>query len=88
MNKISEFVINRLTLYHFILDEIKDETISSTKIANLLDIDSSQVRKDLKLLNNSGKCKVGYNTKELKLSIEKTLGFEKTKDAFIYKTYF
>ena len=72
MSKISAYVINRLTLYHFILDEVNDETISSTKI-----------RKELKLLNNSGKCKVGYNTKDLKLSIEKTLGFKKTKDAFI-----
>ena len=37
----------------------------------------------MKLLNTSGKCKVGYETKALKLSIEKTLGFKKTKDAFI-----
>lgn len=83
MNQISAFVINRLTLYHFILDELNDETISSTKIGHLLNIDPSQVRKDLKLLNTSGKCKVGYAVKALKLSIEKTLGFKNTKDAFI-----
>ena len=83
MNQISAFVINRLTLYHFILDELNDETISSTKIGHLLNIDPSQVRKDLKLLNTSGKCKVGYEVKALKLSIEKTLGFKNTKDAFI-----
>ena len=35
------------------------------------------------LLNNSGKSRVGYNVVELKLSIEKTLGFSKTKNAII-----
>jgi redox-sensing transcriptional repressor len=83
---ISDKVINRLTLYHCILvDYIEKniEYISSPKIANLLNIDDSQVRKDLKLLNNIGTCKVGYTVKELKFSIEKTLGFENTKDAFI-----
>lgn len=83
---IPDKVINRLTLYHYILDECKDETsefISSTKIAELLNIDNSQVRKDMKYLNNTGKCRVGYNVKELKLAIEQTLGFQKQKDAFI-----
>ncbi len=83
---ISEKVISRLTMYHCILDDyIRDnvEFISSKQIANLLHIDDSQVRKDINLLNNSGKCRVGYIVKELKLSIEKTLGFKITKKAFI-----
>ena len=83
---IPDKVINRLTLYHYILDECKDEAsefISSTKIAELLSIDNSQVRKDMKYLNNTGKCRVGYNVKDLKLAIEQTLGFQKQKDAFI-----
>lgn len=84
--KISEKVINRLTLYHCILDDyIKHniEFIASKQIAVLLNIDDSQVRKDISLLNNSGKCRVGYIVKELKKSIETTLGFSKTKNAFI-----
>lgn len=83
--KISDKVINRLTLYHFILDDLREDEkfISSTKIAEFLNIDDSQVRKDLKILNNSGKCRVGYNAKELKKAIEETLGFKKTKDAFV-----
>ncbi len=83
---IPDKVINRLTLYHYILDEYKNESsefISSTKIAELLSIDNSQVRKDMKYLNNTGKCRVGYNVKDLKLAIEQTLGFQKPKDAFI-----
>ena len=48
---LSDKVINRLTLYHCILTEYieKDiEYISSPQIANLLKIDDSQVRKDIK----------------------------------------
>ena len=84
--KISDKVINRLTLYHCILDDYIEgnvEFISSKQIASLLNIDDSQVRKDINLLNNSGKCRVGYIVKELKKSIEDTLGFAKTKNAFI-----
>ena len=87
MNKqIPDKVINRLTLYHCILQEfIKSDCdyISSKQIANRLKIDDSQVRKDINLLSNSGKSRVGYLVKELKVSIEKTLGFSKSKRAFI-----
>lgn len=84
--KISDKVINRLTLYHCILTDFinKDiEYISSKQIAELLHIDDSQVRKDINLLNNSGKSRIGYIVKELKISIERTLGFKKTKKALI-----
>lgn len=84
--KFSDKVINRLTLYHCILTDYINkniEFISSPQIALLLNIDDSQVRKDISLLNNVGKCRVGYIAKELKKNIEKTLGFEKTKTAFI-----
>lgn len=84
--KISDKVINRLTLYHCILTDFIDkgiEYISSKQIAELLHIDDSQVRKDINVLNNSGKSRIGYIVKELKISIEKTLGFKKTKKALI-----
>ena len=88
---IPDKVVNRLTLYHFILDDIREneEYISSTKIASFLNIDNSQVRKDIKYLEDSsksgieGKCRVGYNVKTLKQKIEERLGFKQTKDAFI-----
>ena len=85
-SKLSDKVINRLTLYHCILTDYIEkniEYISSKQFANLLKIDDSQVRKDISLLKNSGKNNVGYIVKDLKISIEKTLGFEKTKKAFI-----
>lgn len=84
--KISEKVINRLTLYHCILQDFIDKGnkyISSKQIATLLKIDDSQVRKDINLLNKSGKSRVGYIVTELKKSIETTLGFAKTKRAYI-----
>ena len=84
--EISDKVINRLTLYHCIFTDYLEkniEYVSSPQIAALLNIDDSQVRKDLKYLNNVGKCRVGYKVKDLRESIEKTLGFKDTKEAFI-----
>lgn len=83
---ISEKAVSRMTLYHCILTDYISkgvDTISSPQIASLLGIDDSQVRKDISFLNNSGKCRVGYIVKELKASIEKTLGFSKPKNAII-----
>ena len=82
---IPEKVINRLTLYHFIFDNLREDEqyISSTKIAQLLNIDDSQVRKDLKYLDNQGKCRVGYEVNKLKQKIEECLGFKQQRDAFI-----
>lgn len=85
-NSLTEKTIKRLTLYHFILDECEEkglEHISSPRISELLNVDNSQVRKDIKLVNHTGKCKIGYNVTELKKSIEIALGFQKIKDAFI-----
>ncbi len=84
--QISDKVINRLTLYHCILNDYinkGEEYISSGQIASLLKIDDSQVRKDINMLNNSGKSRVGYIVKELKKSIETNLGFSKNKKAYI-----
>ena len=88
---IPDKIVNRLTLYHFIVEDLNENEkyISSTTIANLLNIDNSQVRKDLKYLENAGnvdiggKCRVGYKVKYLKRAIEKCLGLKKTKDVFI-----
>ena len=82
---IPDKVVNRLTMYHFILEDMRDDEkyVSSTRFANLLNIDNSQVRKDLKYIDNQGKCRVGYDVKQLKRKIEECLGFKQTKNAFI-----
>ena len=86
IDRFSNKVISRLTLYHCVLvDYIEQgiEFVSSTKLSKLLNIDDSQIRKDIKLLEYSGKCKVGYSVRELKEIIEKCLTFSKNKDVFI-----
>lgn len=80
---IPDKALNRLTLYHFILSDQNSDYISSATIADLLHIDDSQVRKDIAYLGNSGKCRVGYDVKRLKKSIEESLGFKQVKNAFI-----
>jgi len=84
--RLSNKVISRLTLYHCVLvDYIEQgiEYVSSMKLSNLLSIDDSQIRKDIKLLEYKGRCKVGYSVTELKEVIEKKLTFTKNKDVFI-----
>jgi len=83
---LSDKVINRLTLYHNILIEYIEKginNITSLQIGALLKIDASQVRKDVKMLNNIGICKVGYSVKALRKSIEEILGVGKAKEAII-----
>lgn len=83
--KIPAKVVNRLTLYHFIIDGLKadEEFVPSTKFAKLLSVDNSQVRKDFKYLGRAGKCRVGYKARELKKSIEEKLGLRTVRNAFI-----
>ncbi|MDR1453043.1 MAG: redox-sensing transcriptional repressor Rex [Candidatus Margulisbacteria bacterium] len=83
---ISSNGIKRLTLYHHILSGYlakAKEYISSQRIAELLKIDDSQVRKDIVLCAASGKNHVGYNVRELKKAIEQLLGFRAQKAAFV-----
>lgn len=85
-NNLSQRTISRLTQYHCIVTAMEEEgkdVVSSPQIADLLKIDDSQVRKDMKILGKTGKTKVGYKVSDVKRIIEKTLGFEKTKEAFI-----
>jgi len=78
--------VKRLTLYHHILSDClcrEVEYISSRRIAELLKIDDSQVRKDIALCAAAGKTKVGYNVRNLKKAVEQLLGFQEQKAAFI-----
>ncbi len=86
IDRFSNKVISRLTLYHCVLVDFIEqgiEHVSSMKLSQLLNVDDSQIRKDIKLLDYKGKCKVGYSVKELKEVIEHKLTFSKNKDVFI-----
>ena len=85
-NELSQRTINRLTQYYTILRDYnkKDiKNITSSQISQLLGIDETQVRKDVKVINCKGKCKVGYNVAELKSIIEQTLDYTVIKRAFV-----
>ena len=84
--RLSNKVISRLTLYHCVLVDFIEqgiENVSSMRLSKLLNIDDSQIRKDIKLLDYKGRCKVGYSVTELKEVIERKLTFTKSKDVFI-----
>jgi len=85
-NLLSERIINRLTQYHAILRDYAKKEIScitSSRISELLNIDETQVRKDIKSINCKGKCKVGYKVMELKAVIEDVLDFNILKKAVV-----
>lgn len=53
------------------------EYVSSTRIAEALDVDSSQIAKDLSRLGIRGKTRIGYRVDELEVSLRDFLGFDK-----------
>ena len=85
-NTLSQRTINRLTQYYTILRDYskKDiKNITSSQISQLLDIDETQVRKDIKSINCKGKCKVGYSVIDLKSIIEDVLDYKVIKKVFV-----
>src|SRR3989339_38709 len=84
--KLPEPTLKRLPNYYNIICqalESGEKYISSAKIANLLDIDDTQVRKDIAATGYVGKPKVGFDIKEFKAHLEDFLGFNHTKEAFL-----
>ncbi len=49
--------------------------VSSTQIASVINVDSSQIAKDLSFLNIKGKTRIGYDVSQLKTELEAFLGF-------------
>ncbi|MCK4649091.1 redox-sensing transcriptional repressor Rex [bacterium] len=75
--KIPETTITRLSNYLRVLDELEKmgfDNTASYQLAEELDINDSQVRKDLSLFGQFGKPGMGYETARLKREIQKILG--------------
>ena len=75
--KIPETTITRLSGYLRVLDELERigfDNTASYQLAEELDINDSQVRKDLSLFGQFGKPGIGYETTRLKKEIQKILG--------------
>ena len=67
------------------VDERKGEAfISSTQIAKEINVDPSQVAKDLSFVNISGKTRVGYDINALVDVLEDFLGFTSQHKAFLF----
>ena len=81
---IPEASLRRLPVYHRFLTELVEiPFISCSTIARALDLDPTQVRKDIELTGIVGKPKVGYSLPGLMSRIEDFLGWNNTKDAFL-----
>ena len=83
---ISKKTLARLPLYLGYLREQKNggqPYISATTIADALGLNQVQVRKDLALISNGGKPKVGYRISELEADIERFLGYDNINSAVI-----
>jgi len=83
---IPEGSLRRLPLYHRLLQEISTAGIpyvSCSVLARALDLDPTQVRKDIEATGIVGKPKVGYSTPALVRWIEDFLGWNNAKEAFL-----
>lgn len=77
--KISEFTVRRLSNYFRILSDLERRgipTVSSARLAELGNITSAQVRKDLSYFGNFGTRGLGYRVIELKEAIMGILGLD------------
>lgn len=70
--------LDRLKLYHRLLNETDQRYISSEEIAQRVGTNAEQVRKDLTYLKTMGKPKVGYDVETLRQELEELFGVKKT----------
>lgn len=78
--------IRRLPSYLRLLKQLRvdgAQKISCTRIASELDLDSTQVRKDLALTGITGRPRIGYELSPLIEAIENFLGWNEISDAFL-----
>lgn len=84
--EISKSVLKRLPGYVSYLRSIPDDSspyISATALANALGMGEVQVRKDLAMVSDGGRPKIGYLRESLIEDIEQFLGYDNTTDAVL-----
>ena len=84
--EISKSVLKRLPGYLSYLKSIPDGQqiyISATALANALSMGEVQVRKDLAMVSDGGRPKVGYLRESLIEDISQFLGYDNTTDAIL-----
>ncbi|MCC8155310.1 MAG: redox-sensing transcriptional repressor Rex [Tannerellaceae bacterium] len=85
--KVPEPTLRRLPWYLAFVKLLKgkgETFVSSTLIAKEINVDASQVAKDLSFVNISGKTRVGYEIDTLIEVLEEFLGFTSQHKAFIF----
>lgn len=83
---ISEVTTQRLSLYLRCLTQFENEgreTISSQEIADRVQLNSAQIRKDLAYFGELGIRGVGYNVSSLKAHLIRTMGLDTTRRVVI-----
>lgn len=84
--EISKSVLKRLPGYLAYLKTLSDSNspyISATALANALGMGEVQVRKDLAMVSDGGRPKIGYNREALIEDISQFLGYDNTTDAIL-----
>ena len=84
--KISKSVLKRLPGYLSYLKGMPEDSpthISATALANALGMGEVQVRKDLAMVSDGGRPKIGYLREALIDDIEQFLGYDNTTDAVL-----
>lgn len=84
--EISKSVLKRLPVYLSYLKSLPEGTatyISATALANALGMGEVQVRKDLAMVSDGGRPKIGYLRDGLMEDISQFLGYDNTTDAIL-----
>ena len=84
--EISKAVLKRLPGYLAYLKAMPEGSatyISATALAHALDMGEVQVRKDLAMVSDGGRPKIGYHRESLIDDIEQFLGYDNTTDAVL-----
>lgn len=85
--KVPEPTLRRLPWYLSnvkLLKQRGERYVSSTQISKEINIDSSQIAKDLSYVNISGRTRVGYEVDTLIEVLENFLGFTRLHRAFLF----
>lgn len=83
---LPEPAIQRLPWYLAYVSQLRAlgvEQVSSTQISKHLNVDASQIAKDLSYLNVRGKTRIGYDVQKLESALADFLCFQKTHRAVI-----
>ncbi|MDD3039422.1 redox-sensing transcriptional repressor Rex [Bacteroides sp.] len=86
-DKVPEPTLRRLPWYLSnikLMKERGEQYVSSTQISKEINIDASQIAKDLSYVDISGRTRVGYNVDALIEVLESFLGFTNMHKAFLF----